>query len=84
MRRGREWTAISIIPIMLQRYGVISAYAIVVLYDVQTCPLRRANLTFMEFKVPLYDVQSRASAILIVILSSCHFVKIKKLRITLW
>ena len=33
---GREWTAICILPFMLQRYGVISAYAIVVLYDVQS------------------------------------------------
>lgn len=78
MRRGREWTAISILPIMLQRYGVISAYAIVVLYDVQSCPLRRANLTFTISKVLLYDVQSSASAILIVILSFCHFVKMRK------
>lgn len=43
-----------------------------------SCPLRRANLTFTINKVVLYDVQSSASTILIVILSFCHFVKMRK------
>lgn len=43
-----------------------------------SCPLRRAKLTFTISKVLLYDVQSSASAILIVILSFCHFVKMRK------